>query len=97
MTICLIFCCACASVSDDDPVVFGAGAVVGVGTTAIAVAACWVGGAVVGGIGDAGGTGFAALVPMLQASKTKIETIQIAPLKFSFLLSPCCTSKINYQ
>jgi hypothetical protein len=80
ITICLIFCCACASVSDDDPLVFDAGAVVGVGTAAIDVAA-WVGGAVVGGIGDAAGAGLAALVPMLQASKTKIETIQIAPLK----------------
>ena len=69
-----------------DPVVFGAGAVVGVGTTAIAVAACWVGGAVVGGIGMRR-PGFDALVPMLQASKTKIETIQIAPLNFISALS----------
>jgi len=80
MTMCLIFCCACANVSDDDPVVFGAGAVVGVGSTAIAAGA-WVGGAVVGGMGDAADAGFADPVPRLQANKTKIETIQIAPLK----------------
>jgi len=61
--------------------VFGAGAVVGVGTTAIAAGACWVGGAVVGGMGDAADAGFADPVPRLQANKTKIETIQIALLK----------------
>jgi class 3 adenylate cyclase len=77
MTMCLIFCCACANVSDDEPVVFGAGAVVAVGTTAIAAGACWVG----GGIGDAAGAGFADPVPRLQANKTRIEIIQIAPLK----------------
>jgi len=76
MTMCLIFCCACANVSDDDPVVFGAGAVVGVGTTATAAGA-WV----VGGIADAAGAGFGELVPRLQANKTKIEPIQIALLK----------------
>jgi hypothetical protein len=80
MTMCLIFCCACANVSDDDPLVFGAGAVVGVGITATA-AGTWVDGAVVGGIGDAAGAALGELVPMLQANKTKIEPIQIALLK----------------
>ena len=69
MTMCLIFCCACANVLDDDPVVFGAGAVVGVGTSANAAEACWVGGAVVGGIGDAAGAGFADPVPSCKPIK----------------------------
>jgi hypothetical protein len=79
MTMCLIFCCACANVSDDDPVVLDAGAVVGDGSTAIAAGA-WVGGAVVGGMGDAAGAGPAAPVPMLQANAIRIETIHIALL-----------------
>jgi len=88
ITICLIFCCACASVSDDDPLVFDAGAVVGVGTAAIAAGACWFGGAVVGGIGDAGGTDLADLVPSVQANKMRIEAIQKILLKIFIILSP---------
>jgi len=51
-------------------------------------------------MGDEGGAGFATLVPMLQASKTKIETIQIAPLKIlidSFLIALLVLTKNNEE
>jgi hypothetical protein len=45
-------------------------------------------GAVVGGIGDAGGTDLADLVPSVQANKMRIEAIQKILLKIFIILSP---------
>jgi len=83
-TTCLILSRAIISEVEDDEI--GAAAAVGVGSACVAEGA-WVGGIVIGGIGDAGGAGFADPVTRLQASKTRIETIQIALLKIFMVLS----------